>query len=105
MPDSCLKACRLRCWRPFRTPGRPTRAPPVDPLSFPEISMNLAELKDHWETIGRSFPARGNVTPTSRDPFLAQIEESYVLEHLRANHHVLDIGCGDGSHTTLYARS
>jgi len=66
--------------------------------------MTLDDLKQHWEKAGRQFPHEGRVTPTSRDPFLGELEEDNILRHLSPDDHALEIGCGDGSHTVAYAR-
>jgi ubiquinone/menaquinone biosynthesis C-methylase UbiE len=65
--------------------------------------MNLAELKGHWEMLGQTFPQGSSVTPTSRDPFLGQLEEDNVFDFLSTDCDALDIGCGDASHTVAYA--
>ena len=64
--------------------------------------MNLEEIRRYWEDAAERF-APGKVTPTSRDPFLAELETANVLAHLRPEMSVLEIGCGDGAHTVRYA--
>lgn len=44
------------------------------------------------------------VTPTSRDPYLAKLEEANILKFLRSGQEVLEVGCGDASHTAFYAK-
>jgi ubiquinone/menaquinone biosynthesis C-methylase UbiE len=65
--------------------------------------MNLEQIKQHWESAGTEFPADALITPTSRDPYLGQLEEQNVLRWLKREHVVLELGCGDGSHTVKYA--
>lgn len=64
--------------------------------------MNLEEIRRYWEDAADRF-AEGKVTPTSRDPFLAELEAANILAHLRPEMAVLEIGCGDGAHTVRYA--
>lgn len=64
--------------------------------------MNLDEIRRYWEDAAGRF-ADGKVTPTSRDPFLAELETANVLAHLRPEMSVLEVGCGDGAHTVRYA--
>lgn len=66
--------------------------------------MDLGEIARHWEKAGKTFSLDSKVTPTSRDPFLGKLEEDHVLERLRPNHTVLEIGCGDASHTLNFAK-
>lgn len=66
--------------------------------------MTLEEIKQHWEQAGRQFPKEGQIFPTSRDPYLGQLEEENLLCYLSGHNHVLEIGCGDGLHTIKYAR-
>jgi SAM-dependent methyltransferase len=69
------------------------------------VKMTLEKIKEHWEQSGRQFPKEGKVFPTSRDPYLGQLEEENILRYLSEHNHVLEVGCGDGLHTTKYARS
>lgn len=66
--------------------------------------MNLEEIKKHWEDAGKYFSDEGKVTPTSRDPFLALLEKENIMSYLERSHRVLELGCGDASHTIQYAR-
>src|SRR4029450_12699395 len=66
--------------------------------------MQLEQIKAHWEKSGREFPAQGLVTPTSRDPYLGELERENILAHLNPRFKCLEIGCGDASHTVHYAR-
>lgn len=66
--------------------------------------MKLDDIAGHWEKSGKSFSLQSKVTPTSRDPYLGKLEEDHVLELLHPNHTVLEIGCGDASHTINFSR-
>ena len=66
--------------------------------------MDLDQIRQHWRRAGEELSLSERVTPTSRDPFLGQLEETYVLEHLQTNQRVLEVGCGDATHTLRYAQ-
>lgn len=66
--------------------------------------MNFEYIKNHWENAGNEFPTASKVTPTSRDPYLALLERENILSYLRKSYTALEIGCGDGCHTTHYAK-
>ena len=66
--------------------------------------MDLNEIREHWEQSGRTFSMDENVTPTTRDPYLGQLERDNFLLFLDENHSCLEIGCGDASHSMHYAR-
>jgi ubiquinone/menaquinone biosynthesis C-methylase UbiE len=68
------------------------------------VDASLDAIQRHWEEAGKSFPQGGNVSPTTRDPFLGQLEEVHILRFLAGRERVLEIGCGDGLHTALYAQ-
>ena len=66
--------------------------------------MELKEIKKHWEESGKQFSKQNRITPTSRDPFLGLSEEKKIIQNLKNNWVVLEIGCGDASHTVRYAK-
>lgn len=66
--------------------------------------MDIDEIKKHWNDSGKELVSSSNVSPTSRDPFLATLERENILEFLPAGAHALEMGCGDGRHTAWYAR-
>ena len=66
--------------------------------------MDLDEIREHWEDSGREFALDGKITPTTRDPFLGQLERENFLDLLDASQNCLEIGCGDASHSMYYAR-
>lgn len=66
--------------------------------------MNLEEIRQHWEKAGEDLSCSQTVTPTSRDPFLGRLEECNILRYLHDNQMVLEVGCGDASHTIRYAQ-
>jgi SAM-dependent methyltransferase len=65
--------------------------------------MNLEAIRHHWERAGGQLSLAAAVTPTSRDPFLGRLEEGWVLRYLRRRDRVVEVGCGDASHTVGYA--
>lgn len=67
--------------------------------------MSLAQIKDFWVKAGDAFPTTSQVTPTSRDPYLGALERANIGGLLTKDMNVLEIGCGDGSHTLTYAKS
>jgi ubiquinone/menaquinone biosynthesis C-methylase UbiE len=66
--------------------------------------MKLEEIKQHWEKSGESFPFDSKVTPTSRDPYLGELERENILSRLEKEYNCLEIGCGDAFHTIHYAK-
>jgi len=68
------------------------------------LTQKLESIRKKWEASGRQFPKQGKVTPTSRDPYLGHLEEENILTFLKGNGAVLDLGCGDASHTVEYAK-
>jgi len=66
--------------------------------------MELEKIREHWEAMGRSFPKDGNITPTSRDPYLGTLERNNVLGCLDKSFKVLEVGCGDASHLVEYSK-
>lgn len=65
--------------------------------------MQLDDIKRHWETVGGEIGLEDRMPATSRDPFMAQLERRYILDHLPENGRVLEIGCGDALHAPEYA--
>ena len=66
--------------------------------------MTLEEIRNYWERSGKSFPSDGQITPTSRDPYLGELERDNILACLDIEYTCLEIGCGDASHTMHYAK-
>jgi ubiquinone/menaquinone biosynthesis C-methylase UbiE len=66
--------------------------------------MKLDQIRRHWEDAGRQFTSSGVVTPTTRDPFLGELERRNVLEFLNGKGRAIEVGCGDAGHTVQYAR-
>jgi SAM-dependent methyltransferase len=66
--------------------------------------MDLSKIKKHWNRMGAEFDKTSSVTPTSRDPFLGMLEKQNILRYLKSDFAVLEIGCGDASHTVEYAK-
>ena len=67
-------------------------------------NMKLEKIKNHWENSGRNFPCDGQITPTSRDPYLGELERDNILAYLDMEYTCLEIGCGDAFHTMHYAK-
>ncbi len=66
--------------------------------------MKLEEIKQYWQKSGESFPFDSRVTPTSRDPFLGELERKNILSYLDKGYTCLEIGCGDAFHSIHYAK-
>ena len=66
--------------------------------------MELDDIRKHWEQAGERLSMTDVVTPTSRDPHLGRLEQSNILNLLKGDQDVLEIGCGDAQHTVRYAR-
>lgn len=66
--------------------------------------MKLNQIKKHWEEAGKDLSLSSIVTATSRDPYLGNAERNYILQYLRKDQNVLEIGCGDGYHTVQYSK-
>ena len=67
--------------------------------------MDIESVRQHWLRAGATFTDDGGITPTSRDPYLGELERTAILRHLPAGSKVLDLGCGDACHTVHYARA
>jgi ubiquinone/menaquinone biosynthesis C-methylase UbiE len=67
--------------------------------------VDIEEVRQHWLRAGASFADQDGVTSTSRDPHLGELERAAVLGHFPRDAEILDLGCGDGSHTVHYARA
>ena len=67
--------------------------------------MDIESVRQHWVRAGATFTDDGGITPTSRDPYLGELERTTILRHLPAGSKVLDLGCGDACHTVHYART
>lgn len=65
--------------------------------------MDLTGIKKFWQDAGTHFTEIGLGTPTSRDPYLAELERENILSHLQASCSALEIGCGTASHSVHYA--
>jgi len=66
--------------------------------------LNLDQIREHWRRAGEELLLSERVTPTSRDPFLGQLEEAFIIRYLGKDDRVLEVGCGDAKHTLEYAR-
>jgi len=66
--------------------------------------MELDDIRKHWEKEGEKLNLSERVTITSRDPFLGKLEEEFILQYLKHDQDVLEIGCGDAAHAVKYAK-
>lgn len=66
--------------------------------------MDLNKIKDFWNIAGKKFPFNSNITPTSRDPFLGELERDFIISKLNKNFVCLEVGCGDAFHSVHYAK-
>jgi ubiquinone/menaquinone biosynthesis C-methylase UbiE len=66
--------------------------------------MKLEKIKKFWEDSGREKIVGKAVTPTSRDPFMAEMERQYILSYLKKNATAIEVGCGAGIHSIYYAK-
>lgn len=66
--------------------------------------MNLDQIRRHWEQAARELSEKGGISPTSRDPYLGQLEEQHIFQWLEKGQVVLEIGPGDGAHTMEYSQ-
>jgi ubiquinone/menaquinone biosynthesis C-methylase UbiE len=66
--------------------------------------LNLDQIREHWQKAGEELSLSERVTPTSRDPFLGELEENLIFKYLRGDQRVLEVGCGDAAHTLKYAQ-
>jgi ubiquinone/menaquinone biosynthesis C-methylase UbiE len=65
--------------------------------------MKLQDVQDFYQQEGEKMSLADSVTVTNRDPQLAQLERECILQYISADSSILDIGCGDASHTVYYA--
>jgi len=54
--------------------------------------MKLEEIKRYWESSGESNDFGSMVTPTSRDPYLGELERENILRHLVNGIHASKLG-------------
>ena len=64
--------------------------------------MNLKYIKDYWNNSAKKSKTNSQISPTSRDPFLANLERSFVISCLKKKYKCLEIGCGDAINTFYY---
>ena len=74
-------------------------------LKVKRSQVDIETVRQHWLEAGTNFTDNDGVTPTSRDPYLGELEEAAILRRLPPTGRVLDLGCGDGRHTVRYARA
>lgn len=66
--------------------------------------ITVEDVHQHWESAAsQSVDAQG-LQPTARDPYLQQVVEAAVLRHLPPGGSLLDLGCGTGHSSAVFAR-
>lgn len=69
-------------------------------------SMSVSEeIKQYWESKSLTPLDDEGLRPTGRDPFLQRSLEEVVMRHMPPGKKILDVGCGDGNSTAVWARS
>lgn len=67
-------------------------------------SKTTNDIKNFWKKSSQAVKDKDGLRPTARDPFLQQAVEKIMLEHLQPDMSLLDVGCGDGSSSILFAQ-
>lgn len=62
------------------------------------------EIKKYWESKSLTPTDGEGLRPTGRDSFLQQALEEAISKHIPAGVKLLDIGCGDGASTMVWAK-
>jgi SAM-dependent methyltransferase len=66
--------------------------------------VDLAAIKEYWESAALRPVDDDGLRPTARDPYLQQVVEHEMEKWIRPGSRLLDIGCGDGASTLQFAR-
>lgn len=63
------------------------------------------QIKKFWNDAGMTELDADGLKPTARDPYLQQLNEHYIREHLQGRNYkrILDVGCGEGSSSLIFA--
>lgn len=64
--------------------------------------MNLKYIKEYWNNSAIKSKINSNIAPTSRDPYLANLERNFIISCLKKKYYCLEIGCGDALNTFYY---
>jgi SAM-dependent methyltransferase len=67
-------------------------------------TVDLPEIKKYWETASANPVDKDALRSTARDPYLQQLVEATIEKWIWPGTIVLDVGCGDGISTLLFAR-
>src|SRR5688572_9532396 len=71
--------------------------------SVEKSMIGLPEVKKYWENASVCPLDNTSLRPTARDPHLQEIVEAAIEKWIWPTAQVLDIGCGDGASTLLFA--
>lgn len=71
---------------------------------MPEVTGTLKEIKEFWEQSAKAPVDAQGLRPTARDPYLQDAVEHLVLGRLHSGNRVIDVGCGDGASSLLFAK-
>jgi SAM-dependent methyltransferase len=66
--------------------------------------IDLPEIRKYWEIASAHPVHEAALRPTARDPYLQQLVETAIDKWVWPGAQVIDIGCGDGASTLLFAR-
>ncbi len=64
--------------------------------------MDLKYIKNYWNDSAKKTKPKSLISPTSRDPYLANLERKFIISGLKRNYNCLEIGCGDALNTIFY---
>lgn len=67
------------------------------------MSEALQEIQKFWDAASKSEKDQQGLKPTARDPYLQEAIEQMILPILGSKDTILDVGCGDGSSSILFA--
>ncbi len=65
--------------------------------------MDINQIQEYWEEIGKRYIASGVTSATTHDYYLGLLEGQNICEFLKSEDVALDIGCGDAQHTLQYS--
>ena len=65
--------------------------------------IGLLEVRKYWENASICPLDEASLRPTARDPHLQELVETAIEKWIWRSAQVLDIGCGDGASTVLFA--
>ncbi|MGH8196513.1 MAG: class I SAM-dependent methyltransferase [Woeseiaceae bacterium] len=68
------------------------------------MTRTLEEIQRYWEAAAKMERDSDGLKPTARDAYLQRLVEAAMLQHMWPTARVLDVGCGDGASTNIFAR-